>query len=77
MAACEEYFGDKYDFDACRLAGTFFPYWDRIHDGGLNEFRAAMRQHLPASARRRWPGYFAARSAKLAAASLKRRLHHG
>lgn len=77
VAACEEYFGDKYDFDACRLAGTFFPYWDRIHDGGLNEFRAAMRQHLPASARRRWPGYFAARSAKLAAASLKRRLHHG
>ena len=77
VAACEEYFGDKYDFDACRLAGTFFPYWDRIHDGGLKEFRAAMRQNLPAGARRCWPGYFAARSAKLAVASLKRRLHHG
>ncbi len=38
--------------------GTFFPYWDRIHDGGLKEFRAAMRQNLPAGARRCWPGYF-------------------
>ncbi len=25
VAACEEYFGDKYDFDACRLAGNLLP----------------------------------------------------
>ena len=74
VAACEEYFGDRYSFDTCRMAGTFFPYWDRIHDGGLKEFRAAMKQHLPASTRCRWPVYFTVRSAGLAVAALKRRL---
>lgn len=77
VAACEEYFGDRYSFDTCRMAGTFFPYWDRIHDGGLKEFRAAMKQHLPASTRRRWPVYFTVRSAGLAVAALKRRLFPG
>lgn len=74
VAACEEYFGDRYSFDTCRMAGTFFPYWDRIHDGGLKEFRAAMKQYLPASTRCRWPVYFTVRSAGLAVAALKRRL---
>lgn len=77
VAACEEYFGDRYSFDTCRMAGTFFPYWDRIHNGGLKEFRAAMKQHLPASTRRRWPVYFTVRSAGLAVAALKRRLFPG
>ena len=77
VAACEEYFGDRYRFDTCRMAGTFFPYWDRIHDGGLKEFRAAMKQHLPASTRCRWPVYFTVRSAGLAVAALKRRLFPG
>ena len=77
VAACEEYFGDRYSFDTCRMAGTFFPYWDRIHDGGLKEFRAAMKQYLPASTRRRWPVYFTVRSAGLAVAALKRRLFPG
>lgn len=77
VAACEEYFGDRYSFDTCRMAGTFFPYWDRIHDGGLKEFRAAMKQHLPASTRCRWPVYFTVRSAGLAVAALKRRLFPG
>lgn len=77
VAACEEYFGDRYSFDTCRMAGTFFPYWDRIHDGGLKEFRAAMKQYLPASTRCRWPVYFTVRSAGLAVAALKRRLFPG
>lgn len=77
VAACEEYFGDRYSFDTCRMAGTFFPYWNRIHDGGLKEFRAAMKQHLPASTRCRWPVYFTVRSAGLAVAALKRRLFPG
>ena len=77
VAACEEYFGDRYSFDTCRMAGTFFPYWDRIHDGGLKEFRAVMKQYLPASTRCRWPVYFTVRSAGLAVAALKRRLFPG
>ena len=76
--ASEKYFGcSEYDFDACRLAGTFFPYCDRVKDGGLAEFRAVMRAHLPVSARRRWRGYFLRRCTVLALARVKRGLKHG
>ena len=65
VLASRAYFGKKYRFTGCLLAGTFYPFIDRVKYGGLGPFARQMAR-LPAAARLAFPFYFAGRCAGLA-----------
>ena len=69
IRASEEYWGGRYSFTLCYLAGTFFPFCDRIRLGGLPEFIRAMGG-MPLRCRLLFPFYFAGRCAGLLARKL-------
>lgn len=60
VLASKTYFGSRYPFTRCLLAGTFFPLIDRIKYGGLGPFLKEMGR-LPAGAKLALPFYFAGR----------------
>lgn len=60
VLASRSYFGSRYPFTRCLLAGTFFPLIDRIKYGGLGPFLKEMGR-LPAGAKLALPFYFVGR----------------
>ena len=60
VLASKTYFGSRYPFTRCLLAGTFFPLIDRIKYGGLGPFLKEMGR-LPAGAKLALPFYFVGR----------------
>ena len=60
VLASKTYFGSRYPFTRCLLAGTFFPLIDRIKYGGLGPFLKEMGR-LPAGAKLSLPFYFVGR----------------
>ena len=60
VLASRSYFGSRYPFTRCLLAGTFFPLIDRIKYGGLGPFLKEMGR-LPAGAKLALPFYFTGR----------------
>lgn len=72
VLASKAYFGRKYSFTGCLLAGTFYPFIDRIKYGGLAPFAKQMRR-LPLAAKLAFPFYLCGRLAWLAACKLTRR----
>ena len=74
VAQSRNYFGDKYDFNTCLLSGTFFPFLDRIHMGGMAAFLKQMRR-LPPAVKLRFPFYTARRTFGLLTARIKRSMH--
>lgn len=79
ILASRAYWGNRYSFTLCCMAGTFFPFCDRIKYGGLPGFLKAMRR-MPVACRLLFPFYFVGRCTSLLAArlhkSLGRRLCH-
>ena len=60
VLASKTYFGSRYPFTRCLLAGTFFPLIDRVKYGGLGPFLKEMGR-LPAGAKLALPFYFVGR----------------
>lgn len=60
VLASRSYFGSRYPFTRCLLAGTFFPLIDRVKYGGLGPFLKEMGR-LPAGAKLALPFYFVGR----------------
>ena len=60
VLASKAYFGRRYSFTRCLLAGTFYPLIDRVKYGGLGPFLKEMGR-LPAAAKAALPFYFAGR----------------
>ena len=69
VLASRSYFGSRYPFTRCLLAGTFFPLIDRIKYGGLGPFLKEMGR-LPAGAKLSLPFYFVGRCFSLVWAKL-------
>ncbi|WP_394960520.1 glycosyltransferase [Candidatus Allofournierella merdavium] len=64
VLASKGYFGRRYPFTRCLLAGTFYPLIDRVKYGGLGPFAKEMGR-LPAAAKLALPFYFAGRCLRL------------
>lgn len=60
VLASRGYFGSRYPFTRCLLAGTFYPLIDRVKYGGLGPFLKEMGR-LPAAAKLALPFYFVGR----------------
>ena len=60
VLASKTYFGRRYPFTRCLLAGTFYPLIDRVKYGGLGPFLKEMGR-LPPAAKLALPFYFAGR----------------
>ena len=60
VLASRAYFGRRYPFTRCLLAGTFYPLIDRVKYGGLGPFLKEMGR-LPAGAKLALPFYFTGR----------------
>ena len=60
VLASRDYFGSRYPFTRCLLAGTFYPLIDRVKYGGLGPFLKEMGR-LPAAAKLALPFYFVGR----------------
>jgi len=71
IRASEKYWQGRYPFTLCYLAGTFFPFCDRLKTGGLGPFVRAMGG-MPLRCRLLFPFYFAARCLALLGARLAR-----
>lgn len=64
VLASRTYWAGRYRFGRCLLAGTFFPFIDRVKYGGLGPFMHEMRR-LPPGVKLAFPFYFAGRCAGL------------
>jgi len=71
IRASEAYWKGKYSFTGCCLAGTFFPFCDRIKGGGLGPFVKAMGG-MSTACKAAFPFYFVWRCCGLVLARLTR-----
>lgn len=71
IAASRAYWGGKYSFVRCALAGSFYPFIDRVKGGGLGPFVRQMGR-LPAAAKLTFPFYLAGRCLGLALQKLRK-----
>ena len=60
VLASRAYWAGKYHFGRCLLAGSFYPFIDRVKYGGLGPFLHQMRR-LPLGVKLAFPFYFAGR----------------
>lgn len=76
VLASRAYWAGKYHFGRCLLAGSFYPFIDRVKYGGLGPFLHQMRR-LPLGVKLAFPFYFAGRCLGLVWNRLARGAKHG